>query len=67
MHASTWHRIPRSWARAAMSAMGSTTPWGYDGAEPTTMMVESVQASASALTSTRKSAPTGTRTSSTSK
>src|ERR1019366_9244422 len=39
MHASTWQRMPRSRAREAMSAMGSTTPWGEVGADPTTMMV----------------------------
>ena len=31
-HASTWHSRPRADASAASSAMGSTTPCGYDGA-----------------------------------
>ena len=67
MQASTWQRIPRRNASAAMSAIGSITPCGYVGADPTTMIVSSVHAAASARPATRKSASTGTRTRSTSK
>ena len=60
MHASTWQRTPRSCAAAASSAIGSTTPWAYDGADPTTSTVLSSMAAAIAAASARKSGPTGT-------
>ena len=61
--ASVWKPIPRSAAAAASSSMGSRTPCGKVGADPTRATVLRVTARAMAATSARKSGPTGTRTS----
>ena len=60
MQASVWKLALASAARAASSGIGSITPWGYWGAEPTTSTVRSSMRSAAASTSARQSAPTGT-------
>ena len=52
--ASTWKRIPRSLAAAAISAMGSMVPWEKLGAEPTPSMVFGPRAARKASTSARK-------------
>ncbi len=62
MHASTWQLMPRSAAMAATSSTGSTTPWGYCGAEATMRAVSASTAAAIAAGSARQSSRTGTRT-----
>ena len=57
--------MPRSSASADNASIGSITPCGYDGAEPTRSTVRSSIAAAMALASARMSAPTGTLTAST--
>ena len=52
--------MPRSRASADSSSIGSITPCGYDGAEPTTSTVRSSIAAAMAPASARMSGPTGT-------
>ncbi len=42
MHASTWQLMSRSAATAAIASIGSITPCGYCGAEPTTSTVLSL-------------------------
>ncbi len=54
MQASTWQRMPRSAASAAISVTGSTTPWAYEGAEATTSTVVSSMAAAMAAGSARR-------------
>ena len=61
--ASTWQPAPCSAASAAISGIGSITPCGNVGAEPTTTAVRSVMASDMAARSALKSSSTGTRTS----
>nr|BFE76731.1 hypothetical protein GCM10020092_100320 [Actinoplanes digitatis] len=58
--ASTWNRTPRSAAAAAISAIGSTTPCAYDGAEAATRTVSAPIAAAIAAGSARRPASTGT-------
>jgi hypothetical protein len=53
--------MSRAAASAAISSIGSMTPCGYCGAEPTTSTVFSSIAASIAATSARQSAPTGTR------
>ena len=65
--ASTWQPTPRSAASAAISGIGSITPCGKPGADPTTTAVRSVTAAASASVSARNPPSTGTRTSGMSK
>lgn len=60
MHASTWQRIPRAAATAAISVTGSITPWAYDGALATTSTVEADSAASIAEGTARKSGPTST-------
>ena len=59
MHASTWQLASTDAATAAMAGIGSITPCGYCGAEPTTSTVFGPTASAIASTSAVQSAPTG--------
>jgi hypothetical protein len=54
--------MPRPDAAAASAVIGSTTPWAYEGADPTTSTVESSSAAVVAATSARKSSPAGTTT-----
>ena len=60
MHASTCIDAPTVRASSASSGIGSMTPCGYCGAEPTTSAVFSLTRAAIASTSARKSARTGT-------
>ena len=60
MQASTWHHAPTLAASSAIAAIGSTTPCGYCGAEPTTSTVWSSTAAAIASTSAVQSSLTGT-------
>ena len=53
MQASTWHRMPRSKAERGDVGNGVDHPLGVGRADPTTMIVSSVQASASASARTR--------------
>ena len=59
MQASTWHHAPTLAASSATAAIGSTTPCGYCGAEPTTSTVWSSTAAAIASTSAAQSSATG--------
>ncbi len=52
--------MPRDRASSLSSSMGSMTPWGNDGAEPTMTTVSSVMAASVAATSARQSGPVGT-------
>ena len=51
--ASVWKPTPRSRASSDSSAIGSITPWGNEGDEPTTTIVSLSMASAVAGTSAR--------------
>ena len=59
MHASTWQLASTVAASAAISGIGSTTPCGYCGAEPTTSTVFGPTAAAMASTSAVQSSRTG--------
>ena len=52
--------MPRAAAAAASSSIGSISPVGKQGADPTSTMVESSTAAIMASTSARPSAATGT-------
>ena len=60
MHASTCIDASTLAARSASSGIGSTTPCGYCGADPTTSAVLPFTCAAIASTSARKSSSTGT-------
>ena len=59
--------VARRRQRGDLAPIGSITPCGYAGAEPTSSTVFGVIAAAIAAASALKSAPTGTRTERTSK
>src|SRR4029077_12492626 len=61
MQASTWQLMSRRAASAAISGIGSITPCGYCGADPTSNTVLSSMAASIAAASARQSAPTSTR------
>ena len=53
MHASTWHGKLCSRAKAATCSTGSTTPWGYCGAEAISTIVLRLTARRASPTSIR--------------